>query len=134
LSYLVNSHFEVFSDIINLIEMKNNRFGGAIWTDHALERMKERGIPKEYAIDSFKSPDFSEVNRNGLKLTKKIEDKTITMVSTRNERGESVIVSIWMDPPMVGTKDYKNKQRYNEYRKAGIGKKIWMTILRQIGL
>lgn len=113
---------------------KNNKFGGAIWTDHALDRIKERGIPHDYAVESFKNPDSSELSKQGQRLTKRIEDKTITIVTKKNERNESIILSIWMDPPMFGTKDYKNKQRYNEYKKAGIGKKIWLTILKQLGL
>lgn len=114
--------------------MKNNKFGGAIWTDHAQERMRERGIPKDYAIESIKNPDETENNNGKIRLLKRINDKTITLVVTKNERGESVVVSIWMDPPMAGTKDYRKKQRYNEYKKASVGKKIWLTILKQLGL
>ena len=113
---------------------KDNRFGGAIWTDHALDRMHERGIPKDYAIDSFKNPDYSEPSKQGIRLTKKIEDKTITIVTKKNDKNENLIISIWMDPPMFGTKDYKKREKYKEYKKAGIGKKIWLTILRQLGI
>ena len=114
--------------------MKDNKFGGAIWTNHALSRMKERGIPKNYAIESIKNPDSSERNeKGGIRTIKRIDDKIITSVTHRNEKNETIVISIWMDPPMVGTKDHKNKMRYNEYRKAGIMKKIWMTMLKQIG-
>lgn len=113
---------------------KNNRFGGAIWTDHALERMKERGIPKDYAIDSYKNPDTSMPNKQGLRLVKKVEDKTITLITKKNERNEPIILSIWMDPPMFGTQDYKKKKSYNEFKKASVGKKIWLTVLKQLGL
>lgn len=114
--------------------MKSNNFGGAFWTDHAQERMRERGIPKDYAIDSIKNPDVSEKNNGKTRLLKKINDKTITLVVIKNDKGESVVVSIWMDPPMAGTKDYKKKLRYNEYKKGSLGKKIWLTILKQLGL
>lgn len=115
--------------------MKDNKFGGATWTNHALNRMRERGIPKEYAIESIKNPDFSEKNdKGGIRMTKKIYDKTITSVINKNDRNENIVISIWMDPPMIGTQDHKKKQRYNEYRKAGIGKKIWLTILKQLGI
>ncbi len=115
--------------------MKKNKFGGAIWTDHALERMSERGIPKEYATQSITNPDSSERNdKGGIRTIKRIDDKTITTVTKKNEKGETLVISIWMDPPMVGTADHKKKQRYNEYKKGGIGKKIWLTILKQLGL
>jgi len=114
---------------------KDNRFGGVIWTDHALDRIQERGIPKDYAISTFKSPDITENNNGkGVRLTKKIEDKTITLVITKNERSEPLAVSIWMDPPMVGTEDHRKKMRYNEYKKGSVGKKIWLIILKQLGL
>jgi len=115
--------------------MKNNRFGGAIWTDHANARMKERGISKDYATKALKNPDSSEPNDgNSVRLTKYIEDKKITLVTKTNEKNETLVISIWMDPPMVGTNDYKKKQRYNEYKRGGIGKKIWLTILKQLGI
>lgn len=115
--------------------MKNNKFAGAIWTDHAMDRMKERGIPKDYATEAIKNPDsFQSNNGDGTKSTKKIADRTITLVTKKNERGEKIVVSIWMDPPMIGTKDHKNKLRYKKYKKASVGGKIWMTILKQLGL
>ncbi len=114
--------------------MKNNIFGGAIWTDHALSRMKERGIPDDYAISAFKDPDTSKRNEGGLKLSKQIDDKTVILVIKKNEESEWLVVSAWMDPPMEGTKDFKKKQRYNEYRKGSLAKKIWLTILKQLGL
>ena len=114
---------------------KNNKFGGAIWTDHALERIRERGIPHDYAIESIKNPDSSERNdKGGLRTIKRIDDKTITTVTKKNEKGETLVISIWMDPPIIGTKDYKKKQRYNEYKKGSLGKKIWLTILKQLGI
>lgn len=113
---------------------KDNRFGGAIWTDHALDRMKERGIPKDFAINCFKAPDSSEPNKQGIRLVKRINDKTITIVTKKNERNEPIILSIWMDPPMAGTSDYKKKEKYKEYKKAGTGRKIWLSILKQLGL
>lgn len=115
--------------------MKNNKFGGVIWTDHALERIKERGIPKEYATEALKNPDsVSPSKEKGVRIRKQIEDKKLTLVVKKNEKSESVVLSIWMDPPMLGTKDYKNKQRYNEYKKGSLGKKIWLTVLKQLGL
>lgn len=114
--------------------MTNNKFGGAIWTNHALDRMKNRLIPKDYAIEAFKDPDSKTPSNDGIRYVKKIEDKTITVVAKTNEKHEWVILSVWMSPPAKGTDDEKRNRRYKEYKKASIGKKIWLMILEQLGV
>jgi len=96
--------------------------------------MNERGIPQDYAIQTFKNPDKSYPNNNGFKYIKHIENKKITLLIIKNDQYEWVAISIWMDPPMEGTNDYKKQRRYQEYKKASFGKKIWMSILKQLGI
>jgi len=114
--------------------MKNNKFAGAIWTDHALEKLKKRLIPKDFAIKAFKDPDSKYESKGGLRYIKKIDDKTITVVAKANEKGEWVIISVWMEPPADGTEDQRQKMHYKEFKKASVGKKIWMSVLKQLGI
>jgi len=114
--------------------MKNNKFAGAIWTDHALDRIDSRKIPKDYAVRTFKNPDEQTKSDEGIRFVKKLEGKTITIVAKPNDRDEWVVLSIWMSPPAEGTEDARKKKRYKEYKKASLGKKIWLTILKQIGI
>lgn len=111
-----------------------NKFAGAIWTNHALERMKSRLIPKEYAVEAFKNPDTKTPYEGGFRLIRKVGDKTITVVTKSNGKGEWLVLSVWMSPPAEGTEDARKKKRYNEYRKASLGRKLWLTILKQLGM
>lgn len=114
--------------------MKNNKLGGAIWTDHALGRMKRRLIPENYAIEAFKTPDSKTPSNEGIRYVKKVEDKIITVVAKLNDRREWIIISVWMSPPAKGTEDEKKNNRYKEYKKASTGKKVWLTLLKQLGI
>lgn len=106
-----------------------------IWTNHALQRLGERKIPTSIANNALTSPDERLENEDGtIKLRKKLEKQSATAIIKINDRGESVVLSFWLDPPNPGTKDFKNKQRYSEMKKASFVKKFWLTLLNQLGI
>lgn len=106
-----------------------------IWTNHALDRLKDRKIPKHLVVLAATNPDNIVFKENGAKEhQKKFEHQTIAAIVKENERGEKLIVSCWINPPNPGTKDFKKKNRYLAMQKAGLLKKLWLTFLDQVGL
>ncbi len=97
----------------------DKKYKGVIWTTHALERMRERGIKQGDAWATFRRPDKSRYSKrkgawvyyrtwprktsNGVKNNQKIE-----VVATKNEKSpaqrtsgpgeEWVILSVWSKP------------------------------------
>lgn len=109
---------------------------GAIWTNHALERLKERGLTQEAAGTAFKHPDFSgpATKPGSYQFQKKIGKTLVSVIAKKNEKNEWLILSAWTDPPLPGTKDEKRRENYRKYQKASFFKKILITFARQLGL
>lgn len=106
-----------------------------IWTNHARDRLRERHISQNNIDQALAHPDRTETKKSGsIQLSKKIDDRTYTVLLKPNDQGEQVIVSLWVDPPFPGTKDAKKRARYLEMQKASWKRKIWLTILDQLGL
>lgn len=106
-----------------------------IWTNHAMERNKQRGISESYINQTLNNPDQSlPFADQTTKYRKRFDYQTVTVIVKQNERGENLILSSWIDPPNYGTSDYKKGQRYKDMKKASNLKKLWFTFLNQIGL
>ncbi|CAN5192145.1 hypothetical protein BH11PAT1_BH11PAT1_4610 [soil metagenome] len=114
--------------------MSSNRFKGAIWTNHALNRLGERGLTQEMAGETFQYPDRRITGKNPgtHEYQRKYQNSLVTVIAKQNEKGEWLIISCWIDPPLYGTKDYQKKQDYIASRKAGVWGKLWYTIKRQL--
>lgn len=107
-----------------------------IFTNHALERIKDRKIAKEHILQTFFYPDdeFDGKKPNTTEFVKHLGNSTITLIAKQNEKKEWIALSAWIDPPHPGTIDYKEKERYRAYKKSGFWGKIWLTIKSQLGL
>ena len=106
-----------------------------IWTNHALKRLSERKIPNELINKTLLYPDrIIQQKANTRELQKKIAGKTIAAIVKKNERGENIVLSCWINPPFPGTKDFKKRQRYFAIQKASFMKKLWLKLLDQLGL
>lgn len=72
-------------------------FGGVIWTNHALARLKERNIKQGDAWAAFNRPDSSKFSteKNAFVYTRKWNDLIIEIVATKNKSGQWVILSVW---------------------------------------
>ncbi|HVF68953.1 MAG TPA: hypothetical protein VNA13_00125 [Xanthomonadales bacterium] len=116
--------------------MPQQYYGGAIWTNHALDRLSERGLTQDIASRAFNNPDRSMDGREtGTKQYQKRFDKSlVTIVAKQNERSEWIILSCWVDPPIAGSQDEKRKDAYRNYQRASFWGKIWVTVKRQLGL
>ena len=114
--------------------MSKTHYKGAIYTNHALERLDDRGLTQDMAAETFRYPDkrISGKNPGSYEYTKKYQNSTVTVIAKQNEKGEWLILSVWIDPPLYGTKDYQKKQDYLASRRAGFWGKLWYVIKRQL--
>lgn len=114
--------------------MSKNEYNGLIFTNHALERMRERGITQEKMWQTYKNPDTqNERKHNTTERRKKFGNSEISIIFTHNERNEAIVVSCWVEPPLPGSKDAKEKEWWNRYKKAGFWGKIYLTLIKQLG-
>ena len=83
-------------------------YGGVIFSDHALERLRFRGIAQGDAWAVWKKPDSSKYSKsNGVYVYSRVfGTKTVFVAAKRNEKGEWIILSVW-----------------DKYRKSTIGSK-----------
>jgi hypothetical protein len=109
--------------------------GTYIWTNHALKRLKERKIPNELINKTLLYPDRTIRQQDKTtELQKRIDGKTIAAIVKKNERGENIVLSCWINPPFPGTKDHKKRQRYFAMKNASFMKKLWLKVLTRLGL
>jgi hypothetical protein len=78
----------------------NKNFGGIIWTNHALARLRERGIKQGDAWATWNRPDQSRyaTNKGAWIYYKTYGNQKIEVVAKKNERGEWVVLSVWNRP------------------------------------
>ncbi len=94
-------------------------FGNAIWTNHALERLEQRKLPQDLAWKAFQYPDKTIPGKQtgSTEYQKYVGNSLVTVIAKKNEEGEWIILSCWVDPPLPGTIDYIKKQDYVSSRK-----------------
>lgn len=109
-------------------------YGGLIWTNHALDRLGQRGLTQDLAWQTFNHPEKTSPGKNGSwQYEKKVQNSTVTIIAKQNEKNEWLILSCWINPPLYGTTDYRMKKRYKQYQKASFWGKFWLTIKSQLG-
>lgn len=76
------------------------RFGGVIWTDHALDRLRERGMKQGDAWATFSRPQQSIRGKaQGTWIFyRDYGQERIEVVASQNEKKEWVILSVWSRP------------------------------------
>lgn len=81
----------------------NQRYGGVIWTNHAIQRLYESRITQSDAWYSFQHPDGQTYGSapGSIKYYKDYGPQRIEVVATRNEKKEWVILSCWSK--IIGT-------------------------------
>lgn len=78
----------------------DKNFGGAIWTNHALARLRERRIKQGDAWATFRRPDKSRyaAAKGAWVYHKTYGNQKIEVVAKQNERKEWIILSVWSRP------------------------------------
>mgnify|MGYP001578919046 CR=1 FL=1 len=109
-------------------------YGNAIWTNHAMERLNQRGLSQNIAWQAFNKPDNSFAGKQSgtTESQKRFGESLVTIISTRNEKGEWLILSCWIDPPLPGTMDYYKKEDYKKFQKSGFWGKVFLTLKKQL--
>ncbi len=118
-----------------------------VFTNHAIERMNQRGITGDWAWQSVKQPDRTSPGKekHTTEFIKQFNKHQVTTIAKKNDIGEWVVLSAWMDPPLHGTSDYYKKEKYNKkmdrnrnldkkMEKASFWGKVWITVRKQIGI
>lgn len=72
-------------------------FGGVIWTNHALKRLKERNISQGDAWATFRRPEQSKYakSKGAWVYYKTYGNQKIEVVAKQNEKKEWIILSVW---------------------------------------
>ena len=78
----------------------NKNFGGVIWTNHALSRMRDRGIKQGDAWATFRRSDKSERAKvkGAWVYYKTWSDQKIEVVAKQDNHKRWVILSVWSRP------------------------------------
>lgn len=84
----------------------DKNYGGVIWTNHALQRLKERGISQGDAWATFNRPDQSRYAeaKGAWVYYKTYPGQKIEVVAKKNEKNEWLILSVWTKPVFGGNK------------------------------
>ncbi len=107
----------------------DNNFGGVIWTNHAIQRLKERGISQSDAWATWSRPDQSRyaATRGAWIYHKTYGEEKIEVVAKKNERGKWLILSVW-SRPIYGRHTYPAKTKK---KKESLFVKILKAILNK---
>lgn len=116
--------------------MVSRNYGNVIWTNHALDRLGQRGLSQQMAYQAFSNPDSSFPGKKPgtTEYQKHFGNSLVTIIATQTEKREWLILSCWIDPPLPGSIDSKKNEYYKAYKKAGFWGKFWLTLKKQIGL
>ena len=77
--------------------MANRNYGGVIWTNHAIQRLNERGISQGDAWAVWNRPEQSRYSatKGAWIYYKTYGDERIEVVAKQNEKKEWIILSVW---------------------------------------
>lgn len=74
----------------------DNHYGNIIWTNHALERLRQRGIKQGDAWATWNRPEQSRKGASGNWVYyRTYGNERIEVVATQNKKKEWVILSVW---------------------------------------
>lgn len=79
-----------------------------IYTNHILQRMKERGLSYDYVYWVWNRPDKRTDGKaeGSYKFFRKLKDEWLVVVAKKNELGEWILLTCWTKPM------YPEKQPY----------------------
>lgn len=113
----------------------SNFFGGIIWTNHALERLGQRGLSQNQVLLAFQNPDktIPGKKRGTTEFHKKIGNSLLTIIASLNDKNEWIVLSCWIDPPLFGSTDWRKKEDYKKFQKASGFRKFFLVLRQQLG-
>lgn len=107
-----------------------------ILTNHAKERLQQRQLSVNWLEETVLHPESSRRGKQPgtSEFSKKFGPNYVSVVAHKNQNGEWIVISAWVDPPVSGTPDWYRRQRYLIYKDAPWWKKIVLLILKQLGI
>lgn len=84
----------------------DRNFGGVIWTNHAMDRLRERGISQGDAWATFQRPEQSRyaATKGAWVYYKTYGSDKIEVVAKQNERKQWIILTVWSRPVYESSK------------------------------
>lgn len=75
----------------------DRHFGNVIWTNHVLERLKQRGIKQSDAWAVWRRPDSSRFSsqKGAWVYQRKFGSQMVEVVAKKTHNGEWIILSVW---------------------------------------
>lgn len=104
----------------------DNHFGGVIWTNHALDRLRERGIKQGDAWYTWRRPEQTRKGNSGNWVYYRTyssasgPDERIEVVAKQNEKKEWIILSVW------------SKTVYRKYSTTLSGQSFWKLLFKKL--
>ena len=102
----------------------DRNYGGIIWTNHALQRLRERGIKQGDAWATWNRPEQSRpgsgASQGAWVYYRTYGDERIEVVAKQDEYKKWIVLSVW------SKKVYVNKLDTNQK------KSFWVDLLRRI--
>lgn len=94
-----------------------NNFGEVIWTNHALQRLKERNISQSDAYATFYHPSQSRYaqTKGAWVFYRDYGSDRIEVVASQNEKKEWVIMSVWSKPLYEKYQSFPRKKEYASF-------------------
>lgn len=95
----------------------DQHYGRVVWTNHALQRLRQRRISQGEALSALKHADSSRyaATKKAYVYYKRYGNEKIEVVAKQNERREWVVLSVW-SRPIWGRK------------REGILRKLWRLL------
>jgi hypothetical protein len=110
-------------------------YGGVVWTNHALSRLKDRKLGQSLVLKAFLHPDTkTKADQGAVKYQKKIGERMVSVITKKGDDKKQLILSCWIDPPLAGSLDDKKRQSYLKYKKSGFWGRVWLEVKRGFGL
>ncbi len=96
-------------------------FGGVIWTNHALRRLKQRGISQGDAWATWRRPDQSRYakSKGTWVYYKTYGNQKVEVVAKKNEKKEWIILSVW------SRQIFKKRKKTTKTKKKSLFSKIF---------
>jgi hypothetical protein len=93
----------------------NKEYGGIIWTNHALSRLRQRKIKQGEAWATWRRPDSSKYKkkRGVWVYERNFNGERVEVVAKKRDKGKWVILSVW-SKHMQPTASHRRDSLFNK--------------------
>lgn len=105
-----------------------------IWTNHALKRINDRKISQNQINQTIFSFNSKLNNKDGsTEFVRRYGSQKVHVIVKENEDRDFIILSCWINPPNINSKDFRNEKFRRNIKNASPLKKMWITFINQLG-